>query len=275
MKRNATLLIFTILLSQHLFAQSFISEKGIKAINDFQAFRMELTEFQDNKLEAVKKLEDYQNNHSLEDLFEQEQLIMESFYIAELYNYIWEDKANDSMLQKAFLQQIEKNEKFISDHKNEVSDWMYMVTADSFSCYMSYNPVQGAMKYGIKLKKYYEKALEINPENSVCRTHYAQWFYWAPGVSGGSKKKSLANFKQAMDTAETVADKFYAYIFYSQIAFEQVSKEVAAEYLNKAKEIYPKSTYITELEYWNGRGYSLFGKDKKKAEEERNVSGNY
>ena len=43
MKRNATLLILTILLSLHLFAQSFISEKGIKAINEFQAFRMELT----------------------------------------------------------------------------------------------------------------------------------------------------------------------------------------------------------------------------------------
>ena len=42
--------------------------------------------------------------------------------------------------------------------------------------------------------------------------------------------------------------------------------------MNKAKEIYPKSTYITELEYWNGRGYSLFGKDKKKAEEEKQLA---
>jgi len=275
MKRIITLILLTICFTFALIGESLLTEKGLNAINNFQQLRMELTEFQDNKTEAVKKLEEYNNLHKNDQLSEQEKLIIESFYISELYNYIWDDKSNDEMLQNAFLAQIEKNEQYISANEGKISDWLYMLTADSFSCYMSYNPVSGAMKYGVKLRKYYEKALEINPANSVCRTHYAQWFYWAPGINGGSKKKALANFKQALDDAKTPADKFYGNIFYSQIAFEQISKETGAEYLAKAKAIYPKSTYITELEYWNGRGYSLFGKDKKKAEEERNVSGSY
>lgn len=275
MKRLLNLLIITMTLTLPVLGQSMLTPKGDAAIKDFLQLRMELTEFQDNKAKAVENLNSYWSKITLSDFSEQEALILESFYYSELYNYIWDDKSNDKMLQDIFTKQIEKNDKFIESNEGNVSDWMYMNTADCYSNYMSYNPVSGAMKYGTKVKKYYEKALEINPKNSTCRTHYAQWFYWAPGISGGGKKKALSQFKTAMEDANTPADKFYAYIFYSQIALEQIDSKTCSEYLNKAKEIFPKSTYVTELEYWNGRGYSLFGKDKKKAEEERNVSTSY
>lgn len=271
MKRILLFSVFTLFFIS-MNAQTTISKAGKDLIDNFQQLRMELTEFQDNKEKAVELLQAYKNKEDLTSLNEEENLIFESFYISEYYNYTWNDKANDEFLKNAFLSQIEKNEAFIEKNKGNVSATLYILTADCFSCYMSYNPVAGAMKYGLKVRKYYENAIELEKDNSFGLTHLAQWFFWAPGINGGSKKKALANFKAAVDYAKTDAENFYALIFYSQMIFENGSKEEAASLLQQAKNIYPSSTYITELEYWNNRGYSLFGKDKKKAEEERNVS---
>lgn len=257
-----------------VFANPVLSEKGNSELLKFLQFRVDLTEHQKNKSEAEKLLKEYKDNTVFESFELQDQLVLESFYLCELYNYIWDNKENDSMLQNAFLYQIKKNENYIDNNSDKVTDWMYLITADCFSCYMSYNPVSGAMKYGIKVRKFYEKSIELNPENSLAYTRIAQWYYWAPGINGGSKKKALSNFEKAVQIAKSNSDMFYADIFYSQIMFDNGKKTEAAEYLKKAREIFPASEYVTELEEYNSKGYSLFAKDKKKSEEERGTDYN-
>lgn len=260
------------IISINSFAQTKISQKAQDYINSFMKQRMELTVYQNDKAAASKKLSAYKSSHPYNDFTEQEKLIIESFYLLEDYNWTWEDKSNDSRLQKLLQAQINKNEDYISKNEGNISGWLYVITADTFSCFMSYNPVSGAMKYGMKLKNYYEKCLQIDPSNSYCLTHLAQWYYWAPGISGGSTKKAQSYFNSGLTNAKNSAEKFYAEIFLSQILYENKDKAGAQTHLNKAKSYCPESQYVAELEKYNKEGYSLFTYSKKKAEDEKRVS---
>lgn len=272
MKRNIITSLITLLLSINLFGQTSISTQAKDYIDSFMTFRMELTIYQNDKATASKKLKEYKSAHPFSSFSAQEKLIFETFYLLEDYNWTWEDKANDSRLQKELLAQIDKNEAYISSNAGKINAWLYVLTSDTLSCYMSYNPVSGAMKYGMKVKKYYDLCLELDPTNSYCLSHLAQWYYWAPGISGGSKKKATANFESALKNAKNNAEKFYAEIFLSQMMYENKDKAGATTHLNKAKTYCPKSQYVAELEKYNGLGYSLFTYSKKKAEDEKRVN---
>lgn len=254
------------------FAQTKVSQKAQDYIDSFMKLRMDLTVYQNDKPTASKKLSAYKSSHPYSDLSEQEKLIVESFYLLEDYNWTWEDSSNDARLQRLLQAQINKNEDYIAKNEGKISGWLYVITADTFSCYMSYNPVSGAMKYGMKLKKYYEKCLELDPSNSYCLTHIAQWYYWAPGINGGSTKKAQSYFTSGLTNAKNSAEKFYAEIFLSQILYENKDKAGAQTHLNKAKTYCPDSQYTKEIEQYNKEGYSLFTYSKKKAENENRVN---
>lgn len=267
MKKLTFLSIFLFFLSFNVFAQKTISTKAQNYIDSFMNLRMELTRFKDGK-DANKELNKYKNENTYSDFSEEEKLIIDSFYLLEKYNYIWEDKSNDDILQKELLALAEKNEKFMKNHKDNINDWLYVVTADLYSCYMSYSPFSSGLKYGMTVKDYYLECLKINPKNSYCLTHMGQWYYWAPGINGGSEKKALQSFLDAVTYARNNAEKFYAYMFLSQMYYEKKDKTNASANLAKAKSYYKESQLISELEYYNSIGYSLFTYSKKKSEDQ-------
>lgn len=259
-------------LSLNLFAQTNLSKKALDYIDGFNKFKMETTAFHNDKNAAAAKVKAYKSNHPYSDFSTQEKLIIDTFILLEEYNYTWEDKANDARLQKVLMAQIEKNEAYIAANEGNTSGWLYTITADCFSCYMSYNPISGALKYGLKLKKYYETCLKLDPDNSMNLTHLAQWYYWAPVVNGGSIKKAISYCQSGVEKAKTPADKFYAEILLSQILYENKDKTGAKSHLAKAKTYCPNSEYVKELEKINDSGYSLFSYNKKKAEDDNRVN---
>lgn len=271
MKKLHSFILVLFLFIGNIFSQEVLTAPAKKYIDDFMALRVTLTTYKD-KTQAASQLEKYKNSNVYSDFSVQTKLIIDTFYLLEKYNYIWENKANDNMLKTALLKQITLNEAFIEKNPSKVNDWLYVLTADTMSCYMSYNPMGSALKYGMKVKDYYEKCLSINPKNSYCLTHYGQWFYWAPAINGGSKKKALNNFINAVTYSTTNADKFYAYLFLSQMYFDQKDSVSAKNNLAKAKTYCPNSEYIKEIEKYNLQGYSMFTYSKKKAEDEKRIS---
>ena len=271
MKTKKTLLIalFSFLFI-NIHAQTTISANGQKYIDNFMKLRMELTANKEKK-DAVKALNSYKASNPYANYTNQEKLIIDSFYILEKYNYTWEEKGTEAALKKELISQADKNEAFIKNNKNNTSGWVYVLTADLYSCYMSYSPMSGAMKYGMTVKNYYQECLKIDPKNSYCLTHMGQWYYWAPGINGGSNKKALQSFKDAVTYARNDADRFYANMFLSQMYFELKDKASAKTYLSKAETIYPASETVKELKKYNAQGYSLFTYSKKKAEDEKRV----
>lgn len=262
--------LITILFSIFVFAasaQTKLSNQATKYLEDFLAFRVGVTEYHNDKTKAVNEINQYKSKNPYTGFTTQEKLVIDSFYLTEIYNYVYEIKSYDSSMKSQLTAQIEKNEAYINSNKGNVSEWLYLITSDCLSCYMSYSPVSGAIKYGMKVKTYYEECLAINSKNSVCLTHYAQWFYWAPAINGGSKKKTKTNLENAVACATTDGDKFYAEIYYSQILYDLGDKANAATHLAKAKAICPKSEFVKELETLNSKGYSIFSNNRMKSEE--------
>ncbi len=266
--------LFIFILNFNLFCNKNISEKAENYIDSFMNFRVELTQFKDKSF-AAEELEKYRIQNAYTDFSEQEKLIIDSFYLLEKYNYIWENKENDKYLQNALLSQMDENFKFISENKGNVNEWLYVITADTISCYMSYSPVSGAIKYGTKVKEFYEECLKLDAENSYCLTHIGQWYFWAPGIAGGSGKKALYYFEKGLNAAKNNAEKFYALIFLSQFLYENKDKSDAQNYLDSAKALFPKSVYLNEIQEYNNKGYSLFSYSKKKAKDENRVEKSY
>lgn len=257
-----------------IFASPVISAEAQNQIDEFMNLRMKLSVYETPE-EAIEVINKYDEAHKkvISTLSEQEQLIYEDFVLLELYNYLREDKKNDEYLKDALLKQAKKNDDFFDSHDaSEIDEWLYVISADTYSCYMSFNPVSGALKYGMKLKKNYEECLKINPDNSYCLTHLAQWYYWAPGISGGSYSKAQKNFEKAVEAAKTPADRYYAYIFLSQFLYERKQKDKCSELIVKALEEEPDSKYVKLLMDVNKEGYSLFSYNEKQAREDGRVS---
>ena len=266
MKRNILIKILLCTLGFALNAQTKISADAEQYLSKFFSFRVELTQYQNDKAKAIAELNKFRVNNPYDNFSTQEKLIIESFLLSEDYNYMYDDKSNDAAMKKKLSTQIDKCEAYMKANKGNLSEWFYLGMSDCLSCFMGYSPVSGAIKYGMKVKEYYEAALAINPKNSMTLTHYAQWFYWAPVINGGGKKKSKTHLESALACATTDADKFYANVYYSQICFDLGDKTAAKTYLEKAKAIFPKSEFITELENANAAGLSIFESNKKRAE---------
>ena len=259
-------------LSLNSWANVNLSDSALSEINSFMNLRMELSVFEE-KADALKKIDSYENEHKFfySNFTEEENLIMENLYLLERYNYMVENKEKHDFLKKGLFALVEKNEAFLKSAK-DINNWLYVISADCISCYMYFDPVKGAMKYGTKLKEYYEKCLELNPDNSYCLSHLAQWYYWAPGIAGGSKKKALSYFESALEKAVSNSDKYYAYIFLSQMQYDNGDKVSCEKNLSQAEKLMPASTFIKELKNLNAQGYSYFTGNKKKAEDEGLVS---
>lgn len=273
-KMLLTAIVMAVFSIGNVFASPIISDKALEEFDEFMNLRMKLSIYETPE-EAIEKIHEYDNEHKdiIATFSEQEQLIYEDFVLLELYNYLREDKKNDDYLKEALLKQAQKNDAYFDNHDaSEIDEWLYVISADTYSCYMSFNPISGALKYGMKLKKYYEECLKINPENSYCLTHLAQWYYWAPGISGGSYSKAGKNFEKAVECARNASERYYAYIFLSQFLYERKQKDKCEEILAKALEEEPESKYAKLLQDVNKQGYSLFTYSEKQAREDGRVS---
>lgn len=238
-----------------------------KITSDFMTLRVELTTYKDEKT-AYNRLQEYDTliTEAKADWTYEEQLVYDSFYVSEEYNYLLNDKSKIKYIKDKLYTQAEKNEQFIQLHSSEeLSSWIYTLTADCFSCYMYYSIVAGTVKYGTKLKKYYNTALEINPDSSTALTHLAQWYYWAPAIAGGSLNKSIELCERALKEKKSPAEEFYALFYLSQFLFDKNQKEKAAVYLNKALEIEKDSEFIKNYIKINNDGYSFFTYNKNKS----------
>lgn len=257
------LLFFTFLSAPFsLFADISISPEAEALFEDFMDFRrlLSLTETDE---EALLKIEDFMNEKykPVRNSFsEHEQVVMENFYITERYNYMKYDKNGGAAIsEKELLNLLEKNKVYFEKYKNEsFSGWTYITSANVIGCYMSFNPVSTALKYGLEQKNWFKKAYEQDKSFWYAASHYAQWLFFAPGFYGGGKKKALELFEEAMNIAKTDTEKYYSLIFLSQYYFSEGDKILSEKYLDMADTFLPGGRYIRFIREINAQGHSTF-----------------
>lgn len=211
--------------------------------------------------DAVKVL-----NAELDSLAAEKAKYSEEFYLTveniltwEKYNYLLEIEFKDPQLEPLITAQYKKIRAYINSHKNETfNPWFYETAADVLASSLQFLPLNKAMSEGLNVKKYYDSALEINPDFAYALMNVGQWCYYAPAISGGGKNKALKNMQLAVEKSKDNFDKFYNNAMLSQMYYDLGKKDEAQKCLEEADKIFPDSKYIKKLKIINEKGYSYF-----------------
>ena len=259
----AALVVTFMTMPARMYAAEHISSTAQAKIDEFMALRMTVAALGDNGA-ALTAIDSFAKSSAASStLTDEEQLILENFVLLERYNYLKADSANKSLLRTSLKAQKDKCDAWMNAHKAETPNkWLCVTYADTISCYISF-AMSGVIKYGLSIKDYYSKAISQDAHCSYVLTNLAQWYYWAPKLNGGSKKKAGEYFEQALQSARNDAEVYFASSFLSQYVFETGDKARAATLLAAAKAKCPASTYIARLERINAQGMSLFEYDRK------------
>lgn len=177
----------------------------------------------------------------------------------EKYNALYEINPKNKDLEPFLTAQYKKIRSYFKSHKNEEHNkWLYVTAGDILSSSLQYLPLSTAMNEGLTIKKYYDKALESDPDFVFCLINIAQWYFHAPVISGGGKGKAMKAFLNAEKSAKSQAELYYAKQFLSQAFFENGNKEKAAELLLEAENLLPGSRTVKFYRFLNENGYYYF-----------------
>ena len=267
------------LLINSLASEDCISDFTRKKIENFVTYRVILKSEDDeiayDKIEKLKKdaLENLPE-HALD--FEQEKCLLESLYFIEYYEHTLNSSGNQKELRAEMKRLMKQNFECLDKRKkNEICDWMYQLSGDVTAYYMT-RSVAATFFYGMRVKGFYEKAIQTNKKRSISYVCLGNWCFYAPVIFGGGKGKAKKLFEEALKCAEIPGEKYLAYIAMSQINFENNDKDSALEYLKKAVDLELGQKELKLISRCNEKGYSNFqylrnrsGIDEEMAEDEK------
>jgi hypothetical protein len=274
---NGKKIFFTAVLCLRFFAfaQSSFSGAAISLIDSFFDLRMKLSLTDESTDEGTQKILSQIENFSAENsaqisaLTEQEKIVLENFIVMENYNYLYEKDGQAKVQHEILKSQLEKIESFAEKNPAEnLNEYFLCTWGDVTSCYMGYS-VADVLKYGTSVRPHYEKALEKNSGFSYALTNIGQWYYFAPKMTGGSKKKSLEYFEKAYAASVSPSQKYFACIFLSQLLFENKEFDRCKKLLDEAESFCPGSFYLKKIRSANDQGLSLYEYNRKKSSLEK------
>ena len=268
MKRNALLLaVFAALLLLPIFsAGAEISDGAQKSVDDFMNLRMKIAGLDSDT--ALAQVADFEKKLAIDSTFhdEEDRLVLVNFIVMEKYNFLRKQKGTKAQLKKLLKALKERNEAWFQKNSyDKAGKWLLATSADVTSCYMSYS-LSEVMKSGMSLRDKYKDSVQKNPDFSYGWNNLGQWYYWAPGINGGSDKKAGDAFEEAVKCAKTKAEKFFACIFYSQFLFEEKDFKKSAGMLDEAEAQDSGNPYVAFMRKINAGGDSFFDWSKKNSQ---------
>ncbi|MBR1722105.1 MAG: hypothetical protein IJ727_06440 [Treponema sp.] len=264
---------------QGTFAKDIISSYTREKVEDFVTYRVKLkSEEHETAYSVINELKEQalQNLEAHAIDLEQERCLLESLYFAEYYEHALNSTGNQKELRSEMKRLMKNNLACIEKRSSEqISDWMYQLAGDVTAYYMS-RSVPATLLYGMKVKGFYEKAIDTNKKRSISHVCLGNWCFYAPSLFGGGKNKALKHFEDAEKCAEIAGEKYLVYISLSQINYENKNSEKAEEYLSKAIDLDLGRKDLDFIALCNKKGFSYFqylrnrsGVDEKMSEEEK------
>lgn len=254
--------IFIFFLSLSLSATTNLTPFEEEVLENIAAFRMEIggtTSSDIAVFEIEKKEAELQDTIFQEKLSDEVRLILDNILTWEKYNYLYEGDIKHPALEPLITAQYKEVKDWFKTHKEDTPNkWLYCTAGDILSCCMQFLPIGTAMSEGLTVKKYYEAALEQDPEMSFCLINIAQWYFYAPAISGGGKKKALNAFEKAVKNAKNPSELYHSQILLSQMLYENGQKEECLTVLDKAKSLFPESRPVERMKTINNAGYSWY-----------------
>lgn len=244
------------------FASSGLTDFEAKVMAEITDFRWRLALIDDFEKVATScdEFSSYINSPEVAPNLSEEILLSANNILTwEKYNALYEINPKNKELEPFLTAQYKKIRAYFKSHKaQEHNKWLYVTAGDILSSSLQYLPLSTAMNEGLTIKKYYDKALENDPDFVFCLINIAQWYFHAPVISGGGKGKAMKAFLAAEKAAETQAELYYAKLFLSQSYFEDGNKEKAAELLSEAENLLSGSRTVKFYRLLNENGYYYF-----------------
>ena len=259
--KNAFLCFALFFIAPFLFASSPISHYTEEKIKDFLTIRIELKSAKDEI--ALKKIDEIQHTvfSELEKNaidFEQEKLILESFYFMEKYEHALDPNANRDTLRREMKTLMKRIFSCIASRGDEKSSkWLYNVCGDVTSYYMT-RSVKATFFYGLKVKDMYEKAVKLDTTLATANVSLGNWFFYAPRIFGGGKDKAEKCYTAALRGSTTDGERYIAYQALSQLYFEEKNMRLCTLNFEKARELNIGTKELDLMQRCNDAGYSLF-----------------
>ena len=265
MKRKALFGVFfaAVFFIWNLCASAEVTPAAQKAIDDFMSLRMKIAGLGSEA--ALAQVADFEKKLAIDSTFsaQEDRLVLVNFIVMEKYNFLRKQKGTKPQLKKMLKELKEKNEAwFAANGEDKAGVWLLATSADVTSCYMSYS-LSEVMKSGMSLRDKYKESVERDPNFSYGWNNLGQWYYWAPGINGGSDKKAGEAFENAVKAAKNKAEKFFACVFYSQFLFEEKDFKKSAAMLDEAESQDPGNPYVAFMRKINKDGDSFFDWSKK------------
>ncbi|MBQ8013178.1 MAG: hypothetical protein IJ257_02105 [Treponema sp.] len=229
-------------------------------IQNLLDFRLSLRSYKTND-EALEKVRAYKDEH-LEEILsfgEEASLVCLNMLATSEYNIFYAKDMHAPEMEEILRPQYEKIIEFQEKHPvSEQNPWFTLTSADIINSMMQFLKQSLAIKLGLQEKKDYASVVERFPDMSFALMLSGFWYYYAPGIGGGSKSKARDFFEKSLKYASNDYERFYGNINYSQSLFEYKKKDEAAQYLEEAEKILPDTNYIAFIRKINSLGYSLF-----------------
>ncbi len=237
-----------------------LSQFATQRIYDFFELRALLKSSPSDE-EAVASLSQ-ERDKTLEGLkiyavdYEQEKCILETFYLLETYEHTVTLDNRDE-LRKVIKKRMQDDVRCLNERSSDkTSKWLYYACGDVTSYYMT-RSVGATLRYGLKVKKWYEKALDTQDGSSGAGVSLGNWMYYAPAPFG-SKKKSESSYLKAIDLAKVDGERYLAYEYLSQFYFEDKKYDLCEKYLDLALGLDYGSAEIRKIKKLNAEGISLY-----------------
>lgn len=189
--------------------------------------------------------------------YEQEARILEGMYFMEIYMHSIGNEANPHALIMKMKEQMDLNTALLNRlPASKVNKWLYVFTGDITSFYMT-RSIQATLLYGLKVKSYYEKALQIDPLMTSANISLGNWLFYAPPIFGG-RKKSKEYFLKGIEGAKAPGDFFIAYEYLSQVYYEEKNMADANKYMDLCRALNIGTKELDLISKCNSLGYSYY-----------------
>src|SRR5574344_248782 len=261
-KKIFIILLMSISTMTYIFSNSQLTDNEQTIIDDTLKFRMDIAAAE-TPAKAIEMIDSYTEklptkatyNSSSDEI----KLVIQNMLVWEKYNYIYETNVDDPRLKDLLVNQYKIITDWLKSHKNEkINKWLYCSAGDILSSGLRFFSRTTAMKEGLNVKKYYDLILKEDPDMTFALFNIAHWYFYAPAISGGSKKKAFECFEKAVDKAKSPAELYFSKVYFSQVLFENKQYDECETQKNEARSILPESRYIELLDTVNNMGYSIF-----------------
>lgn len=254
--------LFLILcISTALNSQTKLTSEEEGLFKDILEIRLQSRTFSDGQKASEFIEENYnkiKNSQQYKNLSEELVITVDNLFINANYNALYEFNPNDPKLKTIMVDQYYIIDRFRSLHqKDTFNKYFYVSSGDLINSTMQFLQQTHAIKLGLQEKADYDSLLEREPTFSFGYLNAALWYYYAPSIGGGSKKKAREYFIKATVNAKTNFEKYYSNIFLSQIYYEAKDTANYERCLVAAESALLGTRYISFIKMLNEKNISL------------------